>query len=44
MSLLDRIDTKKCIDLLTGIVGINVTFVICGVLFEWMTKLPYTNI
>lgn len=44
MGFLDRIDRAKCMELFIGIVGINITFVICGVLFEWMTKLKYTHI
>jgi hypothetical protein len=44
MSILNRIDKTKCIELVMGIVGINITFVVSGVLFEWMTKLTYTNI
>lgn len=44
MSFLDRIDKQKCIELIVGVIGINITFVICGVLFEWMTKLTYTNV
>lgn len=44
MGFLDRIDKQKCAELFMGIIGINITFVICGVLFEWMTKLTYTNV
>lgn len=44
MGFFDKIDGQKCFDLFVGIIGINVTFVISGVLFEWMTKLPYTHI
>lgn len=44
MGLFDRIDKQKCTELFVGIVGINLTFVVCGVLFEWMTKLTYTHI
>lgn len=33
MKLLKLMDCKKCFDLLVGIVGINFTFIICGLLF-----------
>lgn len=43
MNVLKQIDCSKCINLLIGIAGINLTFIVCGILYEWITKIPYNN-
>jgi len=43
MNLIQNVDKKKSFELFTGIVGINLTFLVAGVLYEWITKLPYRN-
>jgi len=44
MSFLEKFDQNKAKELLIGVIGINLTFVACGFLFECMTNLSYENV